>query len=223
MSRLILVLVITRPAYGGEYAILSSSLRIHVDRHEPAGDIVHLYNQDGSLDLPATMIAAFEQDDYVPPPPPPAPDPLDAKQPETPKPAPAPPPIGPQEARSMVRAAAVRSGLPSAFVESVAKAESGFNPKAVSPKGALGVMQLMPGTARTLDANPNDPAQNIEAGARLLRELLVKYSGDVSKALAAYNAGEGAVDRYNGVPPYSETQRYVNKVVRDYLKTEPAR
>jgi soluble lytic murein transglycosylase-like protein len=79
-------------------------------------------------------------------------------------------------------------------------------------------MQLMPKTARSLGANPHNPEQNIEAGTRLLRGLLLKYDGDVAKALAAYNAGEQAVDRYNGVPPYPETQHYVNTIVRDYLK-----
>ena len=95
--------------------------------------------------------------------------------------------------------------------------ESALRPEAVSPKGALGVMQLMPATARMLDADPHDTAQNIDAGARLLRELLIKYGGDVVKALSAYNAGEGAVDRYRGMPPYPETQDYVDKVIRTYV------
>jgi soluble lytic murein transglycosylase-like protein len=77
-------------------------------------------------------------------------------------------------------------------------------------------MQLMPGTARMLDADPNDPEQNIDAGTRLLRQLLLKYNGDVAKALAAYNAGSGAVDKYSGVPPYPETQSYVGKVIESY-------
>ena len=106
-----------------------------------------------------------------------------------------------QDPKEMVRAAARRSGLPPEFVESVAQVESGFRPDAVSPKGALGVMQLMPGTARTLGADPHDIAQNIDAGTRLLRELLIKYDGDVVKALAAYNAGEGAVDQFRGCHP----------------------
>lgn len=90
---------------------------------------------------------------------------------------------------------------------------------AISPKGAIGVMQLMPGTAKALDADPHDTEQNIDAGTRLLKELLMKYDGDVVKALAAYNAGPGAVAKYNGLPPYRETQDYVNKVIRDYQKT----
>ena len=186
---------------------------MHVDRHERSGDVVRLYNRDGVTELPAGMIAAFEQDDYVPPPPaanPPEPAPK-TQAPQTPDPK-------TQDPKKMLRAAAQHNGLPGAFVESVAKVESGLDPKAVSPKGAIGVMQLMPDTARTLGVDPTDPEQNIEAGARLLRELLLKYGGDVTKALAAYNAGEKAVDRYQGLPPYSETQHYVNKVVRGYLQ-----
>jgi len=114
--------------------------------------------------------------------------------------------------------AAVRTGLPPALVESVARVESNLQPEAVSPKGALGVMQLMPATAQALAADPRDPVQNIDAGARLLRELLIKYDGDVVKALAAYNAGESAVDRYGGTPPYRETRDYVGKVIRAYVQ-----
>jgi soluble lytic murein transglycosylase-like protein len=116
----------------------------------------------------------------------------------------------------MLRDAASRAGLPSNLVESVAKVESAFNPKAVSPKGAIGVMQLMPETARAMGVDPNDPLQNIDAGTKLLRELLIKYDGDVVKALAAYNAGPGAVEKYNGLPPYNETRWYVNKVIGAY-------
>ena len=79
-------------------------------------------------------------------------------------------------------------------------------------------MQLMPGTAKTLGADPRDTAQNIDAGTRLLRELLLKYDGDVVKPLAAYNAGQSAVDRYQGLPPYSETRWYVKKVIVTYQK-----
>jgi len=128
------------------------------------------------------------------------------------------PPVSP-DPKTLVRNAAVRSGLPPEFVESVAKAESAMRPDAVSPKGAVGVMQLMPATARALAADPADAEQNIDAGTRLLRELLIKYDGDVVKALAAYNAGPAAVDRYQGLPPYRETQNYVNKVIRNYQQS----
>ncbi|HEV2691205.1 MAG TPA: lytic transglycosylase domain-containing protein, partial [Bryobacteraceae bacterium] len=98
-----------------------------------------------------------------------------------------------------------------------------YRPDAISPKGAIGVMQLMPGTAAELNANPYDPLENVEAGARYLRDLLLKYENDphqVSKAIAAYNAGPGAVDKYKGIPPYRETVQYVNRVLKQYEKEQ---
>jgi soluble lytic murein transglycosylase-like protein len=194
--------------------VLASGLRLHVDRHEESGGMVKLYRGEGVTEIPLSMVTSFEPDDALPAPvaPPPAAPPTMAPAAAPPKALEAPDP------RALVRAAAARAGLPAAFVESVAKTESGFDPAAVSPKGAVGVMQLMPATAKALGADANDPEQNIDAGARLLRELLIKYGGDVVKALAAYNAGEPAVDRYQGVPPYPETQHYVNTVVNTYLK-----
>jgi soluble lytic murein transglycosylase-like protein len=94
-------------------------------------------------------------------------------------------------------------------------AESGFAPNAVSPKGAVGLMQLMPATAQILGADPRDPAQNVDAGARYLRDLLVKYNGGLWHALAAYNAGPGAVDKYGAIPPYRETIEYINRIARE--------
>ena len=191
------------PVFGGEYAVLSNGFRIHAERHEIAGSSVLLYSKDGVTEIPAAAVASFEPEEYRPPPAaaPPAPAPAQVKDPTT-----------------LLRDAARRTGLPPALVESVARVESNFRPDAVSPKGALGVMQLMPATARELAADPHDIAQNIDAGARLLRELLIKYDGNVVKALSAYNAGSGAVDRYRGMPPYAETQDYVDKVIRAYVK-----
>jgi soluble lytic murein transglycosylase-like protein len=110
--------------------------------------------------------------------------------------------------------AADKYGLPRLLVRSVMAAESGFQPKAVSPKGAIGLMQLMPRTARDLGVNPLDPAQNVDAGTRYLRDLLEKYNYGLWHALAAYNAGPGAVDRYKGLPPYRETLNYVKRIDR---------
>ncbi len=191
------------PAFAGEYAVLTSGMRIRADRHEVEGDMIRLYSQQGYAEVPASAIERFEQDDYVPPPPP---TPAAAAE----KPAP------PRDPKTMVREAAGKYALPPAFVESVAKVESAMKTDAVSKKGAIGVMQLMPETAKKLNADPNDPEQNIDAGTRLLRELLIKYNGDVAKALAAYNAGTGAVDKYDGIPPYPETQDYVGKVIENY-------
>ncbi len=208
-SRAIFILIAAGlPVLGGESAILASGARMHVDRHEAADGVVKLFSGGGVTELPASVIVEFEADDPLPP----------VAQPPVPAPAevvPATP--QPKDPKGLVRGAALRSGLPPAFVESVARTESALNQRAVSPKGALGVMQLMPETARKLGADPNDLEQNIDAGTRLLRDLLVRYNGDVVKALAAYNAGEGAVDRYNGLPPYPETQNYVNKVIHGYL------
>jgi len=105
------------------------------------------------------------------------------------------------------------NGVDPSLVKAVALVESGFNPKARSAKGAQGLMQLMPATAKQYGvSNVHDPYQNLNAGAKHLRDLLDRYQGDVTLALAAYNAGSGAVQRYGGVPAYRETQDYVKKV-----------
>ena len=122
----------------------------------------------------------------------------------------------------LVERAAEKHGLPATFVKLVARAESAFNPQALSPKGAIGLMQLMPQTAAALNVDPHDAEQNAEAGARLLKDLLLQYQDhpdQLRRALAAYNAGPGAVAKYNGVPPYRETQLYVDKIVGQYKRT----
>jgi soluble lytic murein transglycosylase-like protein len=188
-------------AFAGESVVLANGARMHVDRHEVDGSRLRLYNGEGFLEMEATLVESFEADEFPP-----------SAPPADPVPAPAavvPPPPSPKE---LADAAADKYGLPRNLVRSVMAAESGFAPQAVSPKGAVGLMQLMPATAQTLGVNPHDPAQNVDAGARYLRDLLIKYDGYLWHALAAYNAGPGAVDRYNGVPPYSETIHYVWKI-----------
>jgi soluble lytic murein transglycosylase-like protein len=202
------------PAFSAENAILSNGFRIHAERHEVSGEMVKLFTGDGFTQMPLSQIVSFEQEDYVAPPPAPAP--------ATPAPAPVvPPPILPEidkplDPRRLADEAARRNNLPEALIRSIMRAESGFQPNALSPKGAIGLMQLMPATAQSYGADPRDPAQNVEAGAAYLRELLIKYDGDARRALAAYNAGPGAVDRYKGVPPYRETQTYIERVLRKY-------
>jgi len=114
---------------------------------------------------------------------------------------------------SEIRKAAKQYGVDEAVVRAIIHAESAFNPNALSRVGAQGLMQLMPATARRFGVgNPFDAGQNIQGGVQYLAWLLKRFNGDLTLAAAGYNAGEGAVDKYNGVPPYSETQRYVQRV-----------
>jgi len=113
-----------------------------------------------------------------------------------------------------------REGVDPRFIHAVIQQESKYKPDATSSVGARGLMQLMPATAKRFDCNdPKDEACNVEAGTKYLAWLLKRFDGDVKLALAGYNAGEGSVDKYQGVPPYPETQNYVNKIVANYGKT----
>ena len=211
-TKLILcLLTVTLAASAGEYAVLSNGFRIHAECHTTDGSMVRLQTSQGVIEIQASTVSAFEKEDYTPPP---------APTPAVIPPAQLEPKPTPQE---LITRAAVQAGLPPAIVHSVAKAESAYQPYAISPKGAIGLMQLMPSTAAELNLDPHDPAQNAEAGARYLRDLLLKYENDphqVSKAVAAYNAGPGAVDKYKGVPPYRETVQYVNRVLKEYEKEQ---
>ncbi len=205
MVRLLLSLLIGVSAWAGEYAVLRTGFRIPVERHEAEGGAVRLYTAGGQIQLPAGDVVRFEAGDWVPPAPPVV-APVLPTAPSEPSP------------KDLIDQAA--GGRPdfSALLHSVARVESGYRADAVSPKGAVGVMQLMPATAAALEADPRDARQNVEAGARYLRELLLKYMDQpdqVRLAVAAYNAGPGAVDRHRGVPPYRETQLYVEKVIRE--------
>ncbi len=123
----------------------------------------------------------------------------------------------PQDIDAAITMAAARHNVDPNLVRAVVKVESNFNPNAVSRKGAMGLMQLMPSTARQLKVqNPFDPEQNVDAGVRQLKHLLESYGGDVKLTLAAYNAGSGAVARSAGVPRYAETQNYVRRITNLY-------
>jgi soluble lytic murein transglycosylase-like protein len=197
--------------WAGEFAVFASGSRLHVDGHEFAGSQVRLYSGSGYTELAASTIVGFEPDGVAAPEPallgePPKPDSITQ--------------IAPQQ---LADAAADKYGLPRQLVRSVMAAESALDPRALSPKGAVGLMQLMPGTAQNLGVDPRDPAQNVDAGARYLRDLLLKYDGQLWHALAAYNAGPEALERYhNQIPPYRETILYIERIDRDLKRAAGA-
>lgn len=214
MKRFVLFLAVaTWPLAAAEIAVLHTGARIRAQRIEKLDDRYILTTADARIELKADLIADLEHEEEVPLPPA---VPLPAQD----KPAPV-LPVKAADPKKLVTEAALKYGLPPAIVHALAMTESAYQTNAVSRAGAIGVMQLMPGTAQSLNADPLDVEQNIDAGTRLLRELLLKYENDpnpVRRALAAYNAGSGAVARYNGVPPYRETQAYVEKVIERYWK-----
>ena len=199
MRRAILVVVLLlAPGTGAraEIALLSSGLTLKLDSHRfEEGAVVLLLKGGGEVGVPLGAVRGFVPDEVL--------DEVTV-------------PAG-GDLREIAAAAARRHGLDPALVMAVVSVESGFRPEAVSPKGAQGLMQLMPRTAASLGvADALDPAQNLDGGARHLGQLLALYGGDLTRALAAYNAGQGAVQRHGGVPPYRETQAYVKKVLERY-------
>lgn len=185
-----------------ETVCLNSGFCLDADSHTQSAGVVILRVGSGSLELPATDIAHIQSLPAIPQ--------LGTASAEMQKPQ-----ITPQNA---LKQAAESAGLPEALVRSVARIESGFRQNAVSSRGAIGLMQLMPGTAANLGINPNLMLENAQGGAVYLRFLLLHYHGDSALALAAYNAGPGAVERFGNVPPYEETRRYVVNVLKEYAR-----
>lgn len=199
-------------AYSAQLVILQNGFIMHVDHLETRGDFTRLYMDEGSknfVDIQRDQIVRFEE---IPEPP--------AALPVAPSMA----PLRTVSLEEIVTSASNRYGIDPDIVLSLIHAESAFDPNAISPKGAQGLMQLMPQTATSMGVeNPMDAAANVEGGTRYLRELLTLYHEDLTKALAAYNAGPARIQEYNGVPPYPETRAYINRVVRDLYQRKIAR
>jgi hypothetical protein len=195
-----------------ELAVLRNGFTMRCERRELRGEMTRLYlaGTPGSYaDVPTDDIVAFETEEIIPPPPVAVTAPIATET---------------MSLGEVVQAASQRNNVDAELILSVIRAESAFRSNAVSPKGAQGLMQLMPQTAAQLGVRDVlDPAANVEGGTRYLRQLLDRYNNDLSKALAAYNAGPEHVDQYRGVPPYSETRAYLVKVITDFNRHKQAR
>ena len=191
--------------YAADIALLRNGFEIRHESHEQIGTTTRLHldaqPDGGYVDVPAEEISGFRHDDAPPPT----------------RATPAASSVTVKDVNRLVSEASNRHLVDADLIASVIHAESNFNPQAHSPKGAQGLMQLMPSTASRLGVNDvYHPAANIDGGTRYLRELLLRYNGDIVKALAAYNAGPERVEQYGGVPPYAETHAYVARVVREF-------
>jgi soluble lytic murein transglycosylase-like protein len=202
------VLLLALPALGADVAILHNGFSIHHEWRETIGPMTRLYlgaDKTGYVDLASDQIERFEREV----------SPLPISQVAL--------PAKPQTLNEVINTISDRHHIDPDLINSVIHAESGFNPRAVSPKGARGLMQLMPQTASQLGvSNAFDPRSNVEGGTRYLSELLQRYNFDLIKALAAYNAGPQRVEQYRGVPPYFETHAYVAKIVREFNRKKIA-
>lgn len=186
------------PTARADYAVLRSGLRLHINGYVQQGDRVQLAVEGGTVEVAACDLLAVDPEDTF---------------------AALPAPVNDAPYGKLIRDAAQKHGVDEKLITHMIAAESNFNPKAVSRKQALGLMQLLRETAaRYAVANVFDPAQNIEAGTHYLKDLLARYSGNLTLALAAYNAGPEMVDRYGGVPPFPETQHYVRQILDSLSK-----
>ena len=206
---------LARPAVAADLARLRNGFTIRHEHRQLLGQTTRLFlgtDNASYIDVKTAEIEGFEKD-LTPPPPSTKVETQLAASPST----------RPVDLNEIVTSASAARHLDPDLVNSVIHAESGFNARAVSPKGAQGLMQLMPSTAGKLGvSNAMDPEANVGGGTRYLRELLEQYNFDLVKALAAYNAGPQRVQKYRGVPPYRETQAYVARIVREYNKKKEA-
>jgi soluble lytic murein transglycosylase-like protein len=199
LTRAVLAFALLSPCFGRELVYLNSGFSLEVQSHSIESQSIVCQTSTGTLEFQLRDVARIE---------------LLPETPATPAPAPA-ATVAPTQDELLAKAA-VDQGLPPELIRSVAKVESGLRQNAISSKGAIGLMQLMPQTAAELGVEATRAEQNAQGGAKYLRELLLRYHYDSALALAAYNAGPGAVDKYRGVPPYAETRQYVLKVLREY-------
>jgi hypothetical protein len=185
--------ILCAPAARADYAVLRSGQRLHVNGYLRQGSTILLYVAGGSVVVSAADVVRFEPEDTF----------TAASAGDAPN----------VPFAAQIHFAATQNGVDDKLVSSVIAAESNFNSRAVSPKDAMGLMQIMPRTAANFAVrNPFDPAQNIDAGTRYLKQLLDQYHGNITLALAAYNAGPGIVAQYGGVPPFRATHDYIRRV-----------
>lgn len=197
---LVSCLLCLTPAARADYAVLQTGQRIHITGYERLGATVRLTMTGGTLEIPTDSVQRIDPEDTF--------TPVQIKLLDVPFAA-------------LIADSAKAHGVAPALVASVIAVESNFNPNAVSWRSARGLMQLMPQTAARLGVkNVFDPRQNIEAGTRYLKELLLRFDGDLALTLAAYNAGPDRVDQYHrSVPPYRETQDYVRRVTEKFRQS----
>jgi soluble lytic murein transglycosylase-like protein len=197
---LALALVLLANPASAEIALLSSGLTLKLEGHRVEDEMLILVLEGGGeIGVPPSQVRGFVPDEVM----------EEVSGPEG------------TDLRELAVATARKHGLDPELVLAVVGVESAFQPDAVSPKGAQGLMQLMPGTADSLGVEDAfDPGQNLDGGVRHLGSLLTLYDGDLSRALAAYNAGEGAVARHRGIPPFRETREYVKRVLERYRKAK---
>jgi hypothetical protein len=195
----ILLFAALPPVARADYAVLRSGQRIHITGYETLGETIRLTMLGGTLEIPADSLLRIDPEDTFLP--------IKVKLLDVPF-------------AELIAASARARGIAAELVASVIAVESNFNPNAVSVKSARGLMQLMPETAARFGVtNVFDPRQNIDAGTRYLKELLLRYNGDLAMTLAAYNAGPERVGQFRTVPAYRETRDYVRRVTDKFNKT----